>query len=115
MALIRPFVPAKDFAVSKAFYAALGFTTEYEDAELTILDFEGAGLLLQNYYVQAWAENCMAQLFVRDLEGWWPRTADLVARFAVRPPRAPTLQPWGLRVGFVFDPAGVLWQVSEPA
>ncbi len=23
------------------------------------------------------------------------------------------LQPWGLKVGFVFDPSGVLWHVAE--
>ncbi|MEH3159799.1 MAG: glyoxalase [Sphingomonas taxi] len=113
MALIRPFVPAKDFALSQAFYAAIGFETVYKDAQLAILDHEGAGLLLQDYYVQAWADNCMYQLFVTDLDAWWRRTADLVERFGVEPPRAPTVQPWGLRVGFLFDPSGVLWQVSE--
>ena len=113
MALIRPFVPARDFAVSKRFYAAIGFRTDYEDAQLAILDHDGAGILLQDYYVREWAENCLLQLFVADLDDWWRRTADLVARFAVQPPRAPTLQPWGLRVGFLFDPSGVLWQVSE--
>lgn len=113
MALIRPFVPAKDVALSQAFYAAIGFDTLYKDAQLAILDHDGGGLLLQDYYVQTWADNCMYQLFVTDLDVWWQRTADLVERFGVQPPRAPSVQPWGLRVGFLFDPSGVLWQVSE--
>lgn len=114
MALIRPFVPAQDFAKSCAFYEAIGFTPGYRDDELAIFEYDGAGILLQNYYTKAFAENCMLQFFVRDLDVWWQRTADLVDRFGVQHPRTPTLQPWGVRVGFLFDPSGVLWQVSEP-
>lgn len=113
MALIRPFIPAKDFARSRAFYEAIGFTLHYADADLAIYDHGGAGILLQNYYVQDWADNCMLQLFVHDLDTWWQRTAGLADRFDVRPPVAPEMKPWGIRVGMLVDPAGVLWQVSE--
>ena len=34
---IRPFVPAKDFDVSKRFYRALGFTLTHEDESIAIL------------------------------------------------------------------------------
>jgi predicted lactoylglutathione lyase len=68
--LIRPFIPAKDFALSRAFYEAIGFVEKYSDDKLAILDQDGAGILLQDYYVKEWAENCMAQLFVPDLDGW---------------------------------------------
>jgi hypothetical protein len=114
MALIRPFVPARNFAVSKAFYEAIGFAKDYEDEQLAIFSWEGAGLLLQNYYVREWAENSMHQLFVTGLDTWWTRTEGLVERFGIRAPVAPAETPWGLRVGHLFDPAGVLWQVSEP-
>ena len=110
---IRPFVPAKDLARSCDFYEELGFKPLFRDANLAILDYEGAGFLLQNYYVQAWAENCMIQLVVKDLDDWWLRTAGLDARFDVQKPRAPEMQPWGNRVGFVFDPCGVLLHVCQ--
>lgn len=42
------------------------------------------------------------------------RTAGLAERFGIRAPLAPTMQEWGIRVGFLWDPSGVLWQVSEP-
>lgn len=113
MALIRPFLPARDFAQSRAFYAALGFTLDHADKDLAIYAHEGAGFLLQNYYQAEWAGNTMLQLFVRDLDDWWRRTEGLASRFGVREPIAPELKPWGLRVGILFDPAGVLWQVSE--
>lgn len=112
--LIRPFVPAKDFTFSRAFYAALGFREEYADDAVAIFEGEGAGFLLQNFYVQAFAENCMNQLFVCDLDDWWRRTAALAERFAMREPIAPAMQPWGIRVGFLFDPSGVLWHVAKP-
>lgn len=114
MALIRPFIPASDFAASQAFYEAIGFVRGYADADLAIFEQDGAGFLLQNYHVAAFAENCMNQLFVADLDTWWQRTEGLVARFGVRAPIAPTMQPWGIRVGFLFDPSGVLWHVAEP-
>jgi len=115
MAVIRPFVPARDFALSMAFYEAIGGAIGYQDAQLAIFDLDGAGFLLQNFYERAFAENAMHQLFVADVDGWWARTADLPDRFGVRPPIAPADKPeWGLRVGFLFDPSGVLWQVSTP-
>jgi len=114
MALIRPFVPARDFARSIEFYKALGFGLEYEDASVAIFDFEGAGFLLQNYYVREFAENCMIQLFVNDLDAWWTRTEGLAEKFDVRAPVAPEMKDWGIRVGFLFDPTGVLWHVAEP-
>lgn len=114
MALIRPFVPSKDFDLSCAFYEAVGFVAGYRDGTIAIFEQEGAGFLLQKYHVEEWANNCMIQLFVADLDRWWQRTRDLADRFGVRAPIAPEMKPWGIRVGFLFDPAGVLWQVSEP-
>jgi hypothetical protein len=38
---------------------------------------------------------------------------DLPGRFGVQAPKAPVMQPWGLRVAYVFDPCGVLWHVAE--
>ena len=57
----------------------------------------------------------MMQLMVDDLDAWWSRIdgLDLPGNFQVQPPRAPAIQPWGLRVAFVFDPAGVLWHIAE--
>lgn len=114
MALIRPFVPAHDFAKSCDFYLALGFEQQFRDEDIAIFDFEGAGILLQNFYVKEWADNQMVQFFVHDLDTWWTRVAGVVERFGIRAPTAPAMQPWGIRVGFLVDPSGVLWHVAEP-
>jgi uncharacterized glyoxalase superfamily protein PhnB len=57
----------------------------------------------------------MMQVMVDDLDAWWTHIAslDLDARFGVPAPRPPAVQPWGLRIVYVTDPAGVLWHVAE--
>lgn len=110
----RPFLPTKDFDVSKAFYEALGFK-KLLDGDVAIFAAGASQFILQRYWHQAWAENCMMQLMVDDLDAWWAHLAalDLPARFAVPAPREPARQPWGLRVAYVVDPAGVLWHIAE--
>ena len=112
--LIRPFVPAKDFDLSKRFYEALGFE-KVLDGEVVIFRAGSGGFILQRYYQKDWAENFMMQLMVDDLEAWWKHidALDLPGRFGVRPPKPPARQPWGLRVAYVVDPCGVLWHVAE--
>lgn len=111
----RPFMPAKDFALSKAFYEALGFE-KLLDSEVAIFSCGGSGgFILQNAWVEQWAHNFMMQLMVEDLDAWWTHidSLDLAGRFGVQPPKAPKMQPWGLRVAYVYDPAGVLWHACQ--
>jgi hypothetical protein len=112
---LRPFVPAKEFETSVAFYEALGFAVTHKDSGVALLKLGQFTFILQNYYVEAFAENCMVQLLVRDARAWWAarEPATVAARFAVKAPIPPTLQHWGLVVGFIFDPSGVLWHVAE--
>ncbi|HEY6235368.1 MAG TPA: VOC family protein [Candidatus Elarobacter sp.] len=112
--LARPFLPAKDFDVSKAFYETLGFE-KLLDADVAIFRIGSSGFILQRHYQKDWAGNFMMQLMVDELDGWWAHIErlDLAATFDVQPPRAPAIQPWGLRIAYLFDPSGVLWHVSE--
>lgn len=112
--MCRPFLPAKDYAVSKAFYEALGFE-KVLDGEVAIFNCGSGGFIIQRYYNKEWAENTMVQLLVDDLDAWWEfvRSLDLAERFGVQPPKPPAMQPWGLKTVYVYDPAGVLWHVAE--
>lgn len=112
--LIRPFLPTTDFELSKRFYESLGFE-KVLDGEVAIFNGGSGGFILQRYYQKDWAENCMMQLMVDDLDAWWAhiRTIDLPRQFGVPPPKPPAMQPWGLRVAYVVDPCGVLWHVAE--
>jgi len=110
----RPFLPAKDFEISQAFYEALGFS-KLLDGDVAIFAIGPTTFILQRFFQKDWAENFMMQLMVDDLDGWWEHieALDLSGRFGVKPPKAPTLQPWGLRVAYLYDPSGVLWHVAQ--
>lgn len=112
---LRPFVPAKDFQLSKRFYQKLGFDIDFEfpDGGGAILRLGSSTIILQNFYVKDLAENYMMQLLVKDIDAWWQhiREAKLDENFGVPAPKPPTMQPWGLLVCYVVDPSGVLWHV----
>ncbi|MBL8781982.1 MAG: glyoxalase [Alphaproteobacteria bacterium] len=112
--LARPFLPAKDFDLSKRFYEALGFEILL-DAEVAIFGVGASSFILQRYYQKEWAENFMMQLMVDNLDDWWThiQTLDLPTKFNVPSPKPPKTQPWGLRIAYVVDPSGVLWHVAE--
>jgi hypothetical protein len=113
--LARPFLPTKDLAHSTRFYEALGFEPLLVAADVAIFRIGRGEFLLQARYVKDWAENAMMQLMVDDLDQWWRdiQALDLPGRFGVAPPKAPAMQPWGLRVAYLVDPAGVLWHVAQ--
>ena len=110
----RPFIPAADFDRSKRFYETLGFE-KLVDGEVAIFRVGSSGFILQRYDQKAFASNFMMQLMVDDLDAWWSHvmTLDLPGRFGVAPPRAPAVQPWGLRIAYIVDPSGILWHVAE--
>ncbi len=112
--LARPFLPTRDFDLSKRFYEALGFVKILDD-EVAIFKVGSSSFILQRRYHEEWAENCMMQLMVDDVDAWWAHISrlDLPTRFGVRPPKPPAVQPWGLRVLYLTDPSGVLWHIAQ--
>jgi hypothetical protein len=110
----RAFLPAKDFEISKAFYAALGFTMVLE-GDVAIFATGESEIILTRFYQKQYAENFMMQILVDDLDAWWARISslNLPERFDVPAPKEPEMQPWGLRISYVVDPSGVLWHFAE--
>lgn len=111
---VRAFLPTKDFDASKAFYETIGFK-KLLDGDVAIFAVGTAAFILQRYYQEGWAENCMMQMMVDDLDAWWTHIValELPKTFGVPAPRAPAMQAWGLRVAYVVDPAGVLWHIAQ--
>jgi catechol 2,3-dioxygenase-like lactoylglutathione lyase family enzyme len=112
---VRAFLPTKDFETSKRFYEMLGFE-KVLDGEVAIFNAGSGGFLLTRRFDQQWAENCMMQLMVDDLDAWWAhiQSLNLPSKFDLAwPPQAPAVQPWGLRIAFVPDPSGVLWHIAQ--
>nr|WP_203236003.1 VOC family protein [Burkholderia mayonis] len=116
IAAMRPFIAARDFELSKRFYLDLGFTLSNDSQDAAVLTFGSHSILLQNYYEVNWAENTMLQIVVTDLDIWWQHIVSLKLddTYAVKAPIAPKVQPWGLRVAYVYDPSGVLWHSPSP-
>src|SRR3954468_15809728 len=112
---MRPFVPAKDFALSRRFYADLGFAVDELGDKLAELRLGPHSFLLQDYYVEQWAGNFMMHMLVEDVATWWRHveSLDLGGRYGVPPPQAPKRERSGLDVAYVIDPSGVLWHIAS--
>jgi hypothetical protein len=111
--LMRPVLPAKNFDISKQFYADLGFQSRMLSDGLVEMHLGPCTFILQNYYVQQWADNFVVHMGVSDLNTWWNHimALDLPTRYGVKTD-APRRQDWGLVAG-VVDPSGVLWRIAE--
>lgn len=67
--IARPFVPARDFELSRRFYVQIGFQLLH-DGDVAIFGIGSSSFVLQNYYNKDWAENFMMQLMVDDVDAW---------------------------------------------
>lgn len=112
---LRTFVPAKDFEASKDFYSSLGFTLEWSDADLALLELADQRIYLQRYYVKDWAENSMLHLTVADARSCFTQITQLLAtgRFPGARVAEPKQEPYGALVTYVWDPAGVLLHLAQ--
>ncbi|MBS0995937.1 hypothetical protein JK178_15110 [Gluconobacter cerinus] len=104
-----------DYDRSKLFYEAIGFETKHADRRIAVMSKGPDSFILQNFYVQELAENLVLQLTVPDAGAWWAEhdPVQIAKQFSTKPPVSPALQPWGLVVGFIHDPCGVLWHIVD--
>lgn len=111
---IRAFIGAKDFAVSRSFYRAFGFSETVLSPAMSYFARQGIGFYLQNAYVKDWVDNTMLFLEVGDVEQYWAEleALDLPGQYSgvrITPIRQ---EPWG-KEGFLHDPSGILWHIGE--
>jgi hypothetical protein len=111
----RPFLPAKEFATSLRFYEAIGFHAYRLGDALAELSLGPHAFLLQGNYVKEWAENTVMHVLVEDVQAWWQHihSLNLAEQFGISSPAPPRVEPWGLTVVYVGDPAGILWHFAE--
>jgi hypothetical protein len=109
---MRPMVPAKDFETSERFYEELGFRPQILSDGLAEMYLGAYSFILQNYYVEPWANNFVMHIRVSDVNPWWHRivSLNLADRYGVTT-KAPQPEDWGLVAGIV-DPSGVLWRIA---
>ncbi|WP_116126792.1 glyoxalase [Lewinella sp. IMCC34183] len=111
---LRPFLGARDYAQSRAFYRTLGFTGNEIGPGLTYYRIaDELGFYLQDAFVKEWIENSMIFYEVADptaiREAWLE--LKLPERFAgvrISPMRT---EKWGEEF-FLHDPSGILWHVG---
>ena len=111
---LRPFIPSRDFAISKAFYELLGFEATWEGDGMVEYQIGNCRFFLQDYYHEGWAQNCMMNLVVLDVAAWWSHicAAGIVEKFAGVKATEPKHQPHGV-ILYLTDPSGVLWHIQQ--
>jgi hypothetical protein len=110
---IRPFIGAKDFAISRNFYRDLGFE-EIQLGNMSYFKTKGLGFYLQDAYVQDWVDNTMIFLEVDDVSRYWTELLNLKLPTKYEGVKLTPIREynWG-RECFLHDPSGVLWHFGE--
>ncbi len=111
---IKAFVPASDFALSKAFYVELGFEVPWSDDDLAYVRHGDTSFLLQSFNEPEFIKNFQMHLLVENVDDWHSRVvaSGVAARYGVEV-GDPQDQPWAMRDFTLFDPSGVLWRVAQ--
>jgi hypothetical protein len=113
---LRAFLPAKDFALSREFYGALGFEPVWSSDQLVLFKLDRFSFFVQDYFVKEWAENMMLDLRVGDVQAYWSylQSLELPRRFPNVRLSAPADDLASrIRRGNLCDPSGVLWHFSQ--
>ena len=106
---LKVYIPAKDFELSKRFYAALGFTMSPGWGGTADFELGGHRFRLQDSYVRDWADNCMMVMGVDDVQAWHRRAQAVIAGGMYGAARLTPPEPVDdSLVLHVWDPTGVL-------
>lgn len=110
---IKAFVPARDFELSKRFYADLGFSIPWSADDLAYLHAGRCSFLLENVSSNALTGHFRMHLLVTDVDAWWRhvQAQRLVERYGVRA-EPPADRPWRIRDFVLTDPSGVTWRIG---
>lgn len=116
---IKPFIPCSSngFDESIDFYQEIGFSViEKADTVCSIDTNQGYKFLIRNRYNKELAENLMLQIWVEDLDEWevFLQKLNLNEKYPGVKVSEPTTEPWGWRIIYVWDPAGVLLHIGQP-
>ena len=68
---IRPFIGAKNFEESRAFYKDLGFEEIVLDYNFSVFTKQDIAFYLQDYYAKEWIENTMIFVEVEDTDAYY--------------------------------------------
>ena len=106
---LKVYTPARDFEMSKRFYAAIGFQLTEAWAGDVDCTLGGVVFRLQNYYNKAWAENFMMLFGVDDVREWFEHVKRVIDTGEYGDARiAEPETAGGSTICHVWDPSGIL-------
>ncbi|WNM17989.1 VOC family protein [Flavobacterium capsici] len=110
---IRPFIGAKDFDISRAFYRDLGFEETVLSSAMSVFKTEALAFYLQDAYVQDWVDNTMVFMEVADVNQFWNELQTLNLTSKYKEVRLVPIKEydWGKEC-FIHDPSGILWHIG---
>ena len=112
----KPFVPSNDYEVSKSFYECMGFKINWDAGEVCEIDTSfGYRFLLLPKNHNNYAHSLMLHFMVDSAQDWYEhfKSVGLEKQFNGTKVAPPKLEPWGLLITYVWDPAGVLLHFAE--
>ena len=111
---IRPFIGAKDYQLSRAFYRYLGFEEGVLSPNMSVFKTGNFAFYVQDYYAKEWIENSMIFLEVEDVDSYWSQLLALKIEEKFPGSKVIPIQDndWG-RECFLHDPSGILWHFGE--
>ena len=111
---IRPFIGAKDFATSRAFYKDMGFEEVLLPPKMALFKRGDFGFYLQDAYVKDWVDNTMVFLEVEDVEAFltYIKSLNLPQKYTGVRVSEIVYNDWGSEF-FVHDPCGILWHIGS--
>jgi hypothetical protein len=112
---LKPYVPAKQFELSKRFYLDVGFIIVKDTQKAAELQMGECCFVLQNFFDTTRGQYSFLELIVTDIDAWWRQLEqqDLARRYNVRLPHrvAANGEPPSI---LLHDPSGVVWHIREP-
>ncbi|MBD3750635.1 MAG: glyoxalase [Sphingobacteriales bacterium] len=111
---IRPFIGAKDFNISRAFYQEIGFEESVITHNLSYFKMDAFGFYLQDAYVKDWVDNTMVFMEVSDTKQFYQDLLSLNLSDKYTGVRLVPIKEldWG-RECFLHDPSGILWHFGS--
>jgi catechol 2,3-dioxygenase-like lactoylglutathione lyase family enzyme len=111
---IRPFIGAKDYALSRRFYRDLGFEETVLSHNMSVFKTGAIAFYLQDAYVQDWIDNTMLFLEVDDVDRYWKELValNLTDNYPMVKLVPITNNDWGKEC-FLHDPSGILWHFGQ--
>jgi len=109
---LKPFVPARDFDLSKRFYRAIGFTEDWTNGEIAFFKNGPTSFLLRFEEDASYAKGLQMQLLVESADEWFEHVRPALETFQTTA-EGPVNRPWGTRDFVLTDPSGVRWRVTQ--